>query len=513
MMRVCVLAQASPASWVEHYIAAFRAACDTLVIGPAPTPAQLEAWDRDQAPPLPQPHDIIMDFQQDTRSLEAVLPAGWRPDLVIGIAGIGGEPLYQGVATLPWPTIFLTIDTWQCLLDYQEARAYDQVYAAQREFVPHLAAAGAAEVAWLPLAADPARHHPVAAPPICDIAFAGSAGLPVHQPRRELLTWLAQSFSLLARERVYGEDLCAFFGQGRLAFNHAAVQELNMRIFEALAMGCALLTNAEARFNGLDELFQDGEHLIVYQDRESLKKQVEFYLAHASERKTLAARGRAEVLEKHTYAHRVARILEDARRRSWARQPDRPAFAYRSEAIADYLPTLPGVVADYGLGLDLPEERRALSGITRLIGVAQRPPATAAIRRRYTEVLPLAAMPFGEIDTLVLDAPTALGLPLEELLKRAHGLLRPGGQLLMRFEGGLFEAASLKPTVEGLGPWLQDYDFHLRIFGPPLEGGSHIILARKRTRRLASIVAEVFGRLQVPELDIGELLARIPAGW
>ena len=511
-MRVCILAQASPCTWVTHYVAAFRQCCDTLVVGPHPSEATLKDWDRTKAAHLLQPNDVACDFEMQELDLHTLLPPGWEPDLVVGIAGIGGDRLYQGVARLPWPTAFLSTDTWQCLFDYREALGYDFVFAAQKEFVQHLHNTGSPHVFWLPLACSPQAHHPLDDAPTHDIAFAGSANLPIHRERPRLLQSLARHFSVLAQEAAFGDALCHVFARGRLAFNHSAVQELNMRIFETLGMGRALLTNRQAAFNGLLELFEDGKHLIAYDSEEDLIAKAADYLADAERRNAIALAGRAEVLARHTYAHRVQTILDLVHDYAPPPDPQRATTAYQGEHLRDYLPTVPGVVVDYGLELGASKVALRRRGVTRLIGVAAtKPPGPR--RRSYDQILPLTDTPRGEADTVVVGKPSALPVTLDEVVRRAYALLRVGGTLVLRLRDADHARLGPNPDPARLTPWLESHDFHLRLCVTGLGQHGCILLARKRRRRLAAIVEEVFTRLQVPEMDIPELLRRIPPGW
>lgn len=466
-MKVCVLAQECPCSWVEHYVAAFRAAHDTLVLGPRPDGAALQSWDRHKAAHLIQPNDIVCDFPDGT-ALESLLPEGWTPDLVVGIAGIGGAPLYPRVAELPWPSAFITVDTWQCLLDYREAVQYDMVFAAQREFVEPLRATGSRHVFWLPLACAPEAHFPTETAPTHDIAFAGSATMPVHRARRRLLEGLAQRFSVIAQEQVFGPDLCAFFAQGRLAFNQAAVQELNMRIFEALAMGRPLLTNADSAGNGLLDLFVDGKHLIVYDGEADLYEKAAAYLADPERREAMARAGRDEVLARHTYTHRVATIVDTFQNlcRDVADEDVSPHFR-------GWSPHLPG-------------------------------------RTVHLEAAHGPTLPPGEADTVLAVCEAGGPQAIEQCLGEMNRLLCPGGTAVLRVSLDMLAVQGLKPDASLLGPWLVPHGFRPRRVTSLPESTACLLELRKRTRSLREVVAEVLTRLQVPELDIDELLNRIP---
>ena len=67
------------------------------------------------------------------------------------------------------------------------------------------------------------------------------------------------------------------YSASRIVFNRSIRNDVNMRVFEALACGSLLLTNDLAD-NGQAELFRDGEHLATYADAEELLDRAAFYL-------------------------------------------------------------------------------------------------------------------------------------------------------------------------------------------------------------------------------------------
>jgi hypothetical protein len=509
-MRVCILAQASPASWVAHYVAAFRRACDTIVIGPNPDAALLEEWDRAGAADLVVPNDIDQDLEADFE-LADVLPAGWEPDLAVGIAGLGGDPLWPGVAKLTCPTAFITVDTWQCLLEFREALRYDFVFPAQREFVDHLRDTGSRHVCWLPLACAPEAHYPAGITPTHDIAFAGMSSVGAHQPRRELLAKLAQRFSVLAGAHIFGDALCRFLARGRLAFNRSAGQELNMRIFEAMAMGRPLLTNSASAYNGLFDLFEDGTHLIAWENEADLMAKAEACLADTAARRRMAETARECVLADHTYDRRVADLIDRVSREETASDPRRKTTAYRTDSAADYLPTVPGETIDFGCAMKSSKVALRRRGVTRFTGLdcgieAVRPSS-------YDTVLTPGAAENEIADTVVVASAAAAGMPFGEMLRRTHALLRRGGILVLRLSGADRRMAGLKPEEASCGLFFEPFDFHCRLPCPALEDGGFYIQLRKRRRRLALIIEEVYTRLAIPDIDVPDLIGRIPESW
>ena len=508
-IRVCILGQASPFAWHGHYVRAFRRHCDVLTIGPNPSPEILKGWGRDHLAHMVVENDIEADLGA-VDDLYALLPDGWLPHLVVSISG-GGIPMFTKTANLSCPTVFLSIDTWQCLMEFNEAIHYDVVFAAQRAYIPYLRATGSRHVYWLPLACAPEAHYPVDVPKEYDISFVGAASMPVHRERARLLHLLADHFSVQALERVHGDDCCRHTCSGRLTFNHSAIEDLNMRIFEALAMGCPLLTNRASAYNGLLELFEAGRHLVVYDSDEDLIEQTRRYLDDKSARDAVARKGREEVLSRHTYDHRVNEVIDVVRRHFPNFESEAPAPAKLGDALTDYLPRLPGIVMDFGMILDASKYALRHRGVSRLVGIS---PDDARRKQRqgsYDEVYPTEPKGWrGKVDTVVLSDPTRWN-SADELVQLAQSILCEGGTLVARIPATHLLNEAIGPDPQLMAQWFHARDFHITYFHPCADGQC-IVSARKRIRMLRDVVIETFRNLNVPETDPWQLAALIPPG-
>ena len=105
------------------------------------------------------------------------------------------------------------------------------------------------------------------------------------------------------------EEMARTYSAAHLTFNRSIRNDVNMRVFEALSCGSLLVTN-DLRDNGQGELFQDGKHLVAYREPEELLEKVRFYLNHPAERERIALAGMVEVQARHTYRHRMERLLQ-----------------------------------------------------------------------------------------------------------------------------------------------------------------------------------------------------------
>ena len=159
---------------------------------------------------------------------------------------------------------------------------------------------------WLPLACDVELHTGPRLPWWYDIGFIGTeGGIPRKFYLQEIYERYPRSYLEFAPHTMISE----IYRSCKIVFNYSIRNDINMRVFEALGAGRCLLTNA-IQANGLEELFRDREHLVVYHSPRELWTLLEYYLTHDEERERIAQQGRALVHEHHTYVHRVQTILQ-----------------------------------------------------------------------------------------------------------------------------------------------------------------------------------------------------------
>lgn len=160
---------------------------------------------------------------------------------------------------------------------------------------------------WLPLHADARIFRPVEAERLWDVAFVGS------QPwRAEALERLARAHGLqvlvtTTTGPAEKSETASIYARSRLVFNRHVANDLNFRVFEALACGRVLLTDAQP--NGQYELLEDGRHAIVYKDDGDLERQVLRLLGDAELRTRIEREAAQHARAHHTTAVRVAQLV------------------------------------------------------------------------------------------------------------------------------------------------------------------------------------------------------------
>ena len=212
------------------------------------------------------------------------------------------------------------------------APAYHQVCAAGSDVAARLTEALHREVEVLPLACDPSIYRPVRSRDQqyrANVVFAGS-----YAPRREALLANLVEFGLAIwgpgwrktslRDYCRGEtprtdDFVRAYAGASVAVNihHTADGSdgseamCNQRLFEIASIGVLQVVDQRG---DLERWFVPGDEVLVFETGADLKRTVEDALQDLPAAERIAAAGRQRLLTKHTYMHRMARILEVARR-------------------------------------------------------------------------------------------------------------------------------------------------------------------------------------------------------
>jgi spore maturation protein CgeB len=257
-------------------------------------------------------------------------------DLVLALAQAPlSEPALTRLRQLGIRTAFWFVENTRVLPYWRDvARHYDAFFAIQNgRVLEQIAEAGAASAHYLPMACDPARHHPVTLGAEerkrygAAISFAGAPYL----NRRHVLGGV-RDLGL----RVWGDGwestvLAACVGEaGR--FDTATLRKVvaatavnlnlhsaehvagldpqpdyvNPRTFEIAACGGFQLVD---RRDPLPTLFA-GDEMATFESVAHLRDRATHFLRHPEEAAAMAVKARARTLSEHTYEHRVLALFE-----------------------------------------------------------------------------------------------------------------------------------------------------------------------------------------------------------
>jgi hypothetical protein len=487
-VRVCLLVEETIQHWAPFYIAAFRARCEVITLGPPiADPTRLGSGGWPDAPAPAMPNDIAYP-SDDAVELLGKLPEGWNPDLVVCIQSCATP--FRNMARIRRPTAYITVDTWHHWGELDHARQYDFVFAAQRAFPEFLLQAGCRWAEWLPLGCAPEQHRPLPAQLLYDVAFVGTTKYVVNEERIIRLNLLSQNFHAAREEDVEPDAMCRVFCAGRLAFNSSVCHEVNMRVFEVLAMGRPLLMNRDADANGLFELFREGMHLIGYDDADLLA-QTRRYLGDPGAAAAIGEAGRALVLERHTYLHRVDALLARIKGEVPCLGKIEGDLFRGGDGLSVYVPFGAKKVLDIGMGLECSRLALRPRGVQHCIGFASSATRLEKRRRSYDEVAlwPVEQDDAEKVDVVLWTRPTHYVDELSDALGYAHGILARGGTLVVRLSAEEMEDAAVKPDWDAWEDWATGHGFHLLLFEAARGDQSWFILV---LRKFLEYVPELF---------------------
>ena len=305
-MNILMVYTAIPHTTGQYLEKALREVSSVRTCGPTISEGVLRAWDLASISDRVRPHDFPCPAVS-AREVRLGLP-DFSPDWILFVeSGVWFEmPLLDEMAV---PKACYLIDTHLFPADHLAiASRFDVVFLAQKAYVEVFRERLSRPVYWLPLAADQKVHRPWPVPETFDLGICSSLS-PVPDRRSRRLARLEIHFSL-GRRRAFLEEMSKFLSGARVLFNSAVKDDLNMRVFESMAIGKCLLTDPVP---GLSDLFIPDVDLVLYDDSDLVDK-ARFLLDHPEIREKIAASGRKKTLARHTYRHRarsVVRILAE----------------------------------------------------------------------------------------------------------------------------------------------------------------------------------------------------------
>lgn len=469
--RVCLFAAETLLHWSAYYVRAFRAACDTQVIGPEIDPQGHDYPDWSRVASHVEKNDVCTHSAEAAERL-ALLPAGWVPDLVVVIQS--GDVRITGIGQIGCPTAYISVDTWHDVSEYQYAYAYDFVFLAQRALVAYMRQVGVCRAFWLPLACDPTAHFGKSdVAPAYDLAFLGRTHYYVNGQRRARLAALDGAFDLRVFFGMGPEEMAQALSPARLVFNASIACDVNMRVFEVLATGRPLVTNREADANGLSALFEEGVHFIGYDD-EDLVAQVRHYLDNPAAAEVIGAAGQAEVLANHTYAHRVGALLDQINAYGLALGDRSYPLLRGPGSPRDLVPHGSKGVLDMGMGLRASRVALLHRGVERLVGVAREVKDLRQRAKSYDELLRIDQLPLATatFDAVMWVTPERCEQDVDWVLGYSREWLVPGGRVVFSVTEDELEALEEGPVLAALDGWLVGKGFRLVHYVEPTPGST-----------------------------------------
>jgi len=247
-----------------HYIAPPRISTNQIIVGHN----QTDIVDQGRVKSL---KTEMGEF--DLVALLKRLPATQKPDVIF----VRSDSLAQcrpiHIANVGCPVILVVGDTHHDsspihgLIDYAKSQPFAAtVLDYTRQHAHFFVEAGVPNVFWLP--GLNIHRIPISASRREKLPFTFVGQVGEFHPRRLSICRALKHANLgfLVRENISGQDARDIHAASQLNFNCSLNSDLNMRIFEVLQSGGALLTDRLAPEAGLDDLFQDGRDLVLYDE-------------------------------------------------------------------------------------------------------------------------------------------------------------------------------------------------------------------------------------------------------
>lgn len=207
---------------------------------------------------------------------------------------------------------------------------YNYIFVYDTYYVDSLKKRGLKNVEYLPLAADPKRYKKIQLTEEekilfnFDICFVG-----VPYPNRVEILELLNKFKLgvfgdgwenyyyrrgkkvpsYYKGPAVGAEVLKLYNASKIVLNihdPEAKEGLNTRTFDILACGAFEIVD---HMKNLDMHFRNNSEIISYNDHEELNDLVHFYLENDDLSKNIAENGRMRVLEEHTWAKRIQKVV------------------------------------------------------------------------------------------------------------------------------------------------------------------------------------------------------------
>ncbi len=208
------------------------------------------------------------------------------------------------------PSVYVTSDT-HLGFDYRlkKAREFDYVFCNQKRAVEEFAEKGVV-AEWLPHAVDlDAYPNTPEAVKKYDVGFVGFVSF---EKRAIALDRIFKEFpNFYYASGKWFEEAAECYRKCRVVFNTAAVDDINMRLFEVCATGSAQIVERVPFMDELEGMSSDmNPPFYAYKDIDNAVSIIKYLLnADPGEIERVQNRARNWICSHHTYKHRVETIL------------------------------------------------------------------------------------------------------------------------------------------------------------------------------------------------------------
>jgi len=160
---------------------------------------------------------------------------------------------------------------------------------------------------WIPHWADTAVQFPMnIEPKYVGVTTRGPGG---SQFLDYLTNWAEGAIG--NRNGMDAEEHTEFLNSGLMVIQNSRWKEVTRRLFEAMACGKLVITDRLPDEAKLDELFIEGQEIVLYNDMFDCIEKINYYNENEGERERIAFNGMQKVLNNYTQIHVVDKLIKE----------------------------------------------------------------------------------------------------------------------------------------------------------------------------------------------------------
>ncbi len=242
----------------------------------------------------------------DAKKTASQLPEGWEPDLIVVKLDASLRQVPKNLSAFSCPKVLIIGAPHQFfkpltnLLDYLESESFDLIVSDHdRHHLHWFRRNGQQRVHWLPGLNFRLCERLVRSPSLRQAIFVGQTG--AHHPyRKSMFEYLQQSGLPVITQLAPPNKAADLYASSSISLNGSLNGDLNLRVFEILGAGGLLLTDRISPDSGLEQLFKDGQDLVLYDGCEDLQSKVQKYLENEDEALRIRRSGQERLLKEHS---------------------------------------------------------------------------------------------------------------------------------------------------------------------------------------------------------------------
>jgi glycosyltransferase involved in cell wall biosynthesis len=403
----------------------------------------------DVAADSPSHHRIepgLYDLAEEVKRLNIA------PDLVVVKPDSTGRNVPRNLGPVPGVKVLVLGDTHHLeqpiswLLDYAAGEKFDLILCHHaRQHLHFFEHANLAPVAWLPLLSVNPHVQPLDQETIYPASFIGSASARWHPYRMHILEAVHKAGLPLHVATLPQIETAPLFARSAISLNVSLNGDINHRVGEVMGAGGFLLTDRLAPEAGLELLFEDEKHFILYEDEADVIEKIRFYLTHPEAARSIRRAGQEAFLAHHAPALKMRQfqdlVFEGKNAPAWEvgneprhrfAQPDGPVdLLIRTavyEAAQEHQRRQPYSRLIFHPGIDPAHLSDAAdlarSRLIRLLGSEASEAKLTALLTRTATLDRFETLPVSQLGSAISDA-SLLILPSSSFLELAPDQLAP----------------------------------------------------------------------------------------